>query len=173
MSAPPIPFVWSEAEKAFRPLPRFHNVASASYGDGEVVMLAPIEERSAKNHNHYFACIHQAWLNLPEDLAERLPTEEHLRKHALIKTGFADHRQFVCSSKAEAVRFAAFLRPLDEYAIVTVSEAVVTVYTAQSQSMRAMGKERFQDSKDRVLSFLAGLIQVDPAELSRTAKEAA
>ena len=56
---------------------------------------------------------------------------------------------------------AAFVRPMDEHAVVLISEAVVSVYTAQSQSFRAMGKERFQASKDAVLEALADMIGVE------------
>lgn len=81
--------------------------------------------------------------------------EEHLRKYALIRTGHRDERTIVCASKAEARRVAAFVKPLDEFALVLVNEASVSVYTAKSQSLRAMGKTAFQQSKDDVLGFLA------------------
>jgi hypothetical protein len=76
---------------------------------------------------------------------EEFPTAEVLRKKMLIRAGYADERSIVCASKAEAQRVAAFVKPMDEYAVVTVREAVVRVYTAQSQSIKAMGAKPFPD----------------------------
>ncbi len=165
MSAPPIPCVWDGQH--FTPLARFHNVAAAHYGAGEVVALVTHEERSTASHAHYFAALNEAWLNLPEDVGDRWASREHFRKHGLIATGHRDERTLVCSSKAEAQRVAAFIRPTEDYAVITVRDAVVTVYTAKSQSTKAMGREAFQKSKDDVLGWAAALIGVEPEALSR------
>lgn len=154
--APPILFRWTG--EVMEPHPRAMKDCDAFYVVGEAYRLVEHQERSQKSHAHYFSAIGEAWQNLPEHLAERFPSSEHLRKWALVKAGFADSRQLVASSKAEAIRLAAFIRPCDEYAVVTVSEAVITVWTPRSQSMKAMGKRDFQASKDAVLSILAGLI---------------
>lgn len=158
MTAPPIPCVWTG--QAFAPLPRFHNVAAGHYGEGEIVNVVAHEERSLRSHGHYFAALHDLWLSLPESMGDRWVSEEQFRKHGLIATGWRDERTIVCSSKAEALRLAAFVRPIDEYAIVTVREAVVTVYTAKSQSQKAMGKEAFQKSKDDVLGWASDQVGV-------------
>jgi len=55
----------------------------------------------------------------------------------------------------------------------TVREAVVTVYTAKSQSLRAMGKADFQASKDAVLGIVSEMVGTTPAELRREAGRAA
>jgi hypothetical protein len=47
----------------------------------------------------------------------------------------------------------------------------VTVLTALSQSRRAMGKKRFQASKDAVLAFVAELIGTSPATLAKEASD--
>jgi hypothetical protein len=167
MSAlPPITYVWSG--EAMEPLPRFHNLANASLVVGERYTLVEHQERSQASHNHYFAAINEAWQNLPEDIAANFPTSEHLRKRALIQAGYCDERTFVASSKAEAVRLAAFLKPIDDFAVVTVSGAVVTSYTAKSQSMKAMGRAEFQKSKDNILAILAEMIGTSPAALSQS-----
>jgi hypothetical protein len=168
---PVVIFQWSG--EAMVPRARFHNLANAHYVVGELYRLEAIEERSAVSHRHYFACIHDAWLNIPEHLADRFPTSEALRKFALIKTGYADERSIVCATKAEAQRVAAFVKPMDTYAVVAVSEAVVTVYTAKSQSMKAMGRKVFQESKDAVLGYVADLIGVTPDALAQRKREAA
>ena len=110
---------------------------------------------------------------MPEYLAERFATAEHLRKHALIRAGFRDERTIVASSKAEAQRIAAFVRPFDEYAIVVAKEATVIVYTAKSQSLRAMGRKEFAESKNAVLDEIAAMAGVEADDLRRNAGTAA
>ena len=139
------------------------------YVVGERYRLDHVEERSAATHAHFFACVNDAWENLPDNIAARVASPEHLRKFALIRTGYRDERSIVCSSKAEAQRLASFIKPMDDFAIVTTSEATVTVWTAKSQSMRAMGKKEFQASKDAVLDYLARMIGTTADQLGRAA----
>lgn len=134
---------------------------------GEVYRLEIVEERSAASHRHYFASINEAWQNLPEEAADRFATPEDLRKFALIKTGFHDSRSIVASSKAEASRIAAFIRGGSDFTIVVVNGSTITEYRAKSQSLRAMGKQEFQASKDAVLGYISDLIGVKPSELEQ------
>jgi hypothetical protein len=159
----PLPFVWDG--DAMRPLPGFADAAAARYGLGEVVTLAPVEPRSSPSHRHYFACVREAWINLPAEHAARFASEEHLRKWALIKAGYRDERSIVCASSAEARRVAAFIRPIDDYAVVTVEGPVILQFTAKSQAPACMGRAQFQASKEAVLAVLAELIGVEPAAL--------
>lgn len=169
---PPIEFAWDG--EAMVPATRFMaKLADQHYVIGERYRLVEEHGRSAKTHNHYFAAINEAWRNLPETLAEDYPTAEHLRKKALIRSGYADERSIVCASKAEAQRVAAFVKPYDHYAIVAVSEATVRVYTAQSQSARAMGAKVFQESKQAVLDFVDKLLGVPPGASAHNAEKAA
>ena len=163
----PLPFRWTG--EVMEPLRSFAKRCDAEFTVGEVYNLEAIEQRSAKSQAHYFASVNEAWQNLPENLVEQFPTSEHLRKWCLIRAGYAEHRNIVAASKAEAQRIAAFVKPMDSYAVVTVRDSVVTVHTAESQSMKAMGKQRFQESKDAVLSLLAAMIGTDPVELGRAA----
>lgn len=160
----PLIFTWTG--EAMQPLPRYHNLVNREFVVGETYRMEVIEERSAKSHNHYFACIAEAWKNLPDDAAERFSAPEALRKFALIKTGYHDSRSIVAASKAEAQRIAAFVRPSDEFAVVVVNEATVTVYTAKSQSLKAMGKQDFAASKNAVLDYCATLIGVQQRALA-------
>jgi hypothetical protein len=171
MSAPPITFRWSG--EAMEPVGRFSRECDRVYTVGEKYTLVEHQDRSQRTHNHYFASLSEAWANLPEDQAERFPTVDHLRKFALIKRGFADQADFVASSKAEAIRLAAFLRSFDEYAVVTIRDNVVTRWTAKSQNRRSMGAKAFAESKNAVLDYCASLIGVAPEALSRNAREAA
>lgn len=143
--------------------------ADLAYVVGELYQMVPHEDRSQATHNHFFASIGNAWQNLPDAMLDEYPTAEHLRKKMLVKCGYADERSIVCASKAEAQRVAAFVKPIDEYAIVVVREAVVRVYTAQSQNTRAMGKKAFQESKQAVLDAIDALLEVDRGESARQA----
>lgn len=139
----------------------------AEYVVGEIYRFERHEPRSMESHRHYFALIHEAWQNLPERLIDDFPSSEHLRKTALIKAGYCTKRQIVCATKQEAMRTAGFIQELDDYAIVTIEDKVVTVYRAVSQSIPAMGRKDFQTSKDRVLQIISDLIGVDVAALKK------
>jgi hypothetical protein len=155
------------------PPARLQKICDQYYVIGQAYLLGEHQERSMKSHAHYFACVNEAWKNLPEHLVERFPTPDHLRRFCLIRAGFANHREMVADSAEEAQKIAAFLRPVDPYAVVTVKDCVVTIYTAKSQDMRSMDKAEFQSSKDSVLDQLARIIGVTTDQLQQHAKEAA
>lgn len=171
MSETPILCTWQG--DSFTPASaRWQKEADKLFTIGERYLISTAEERSATSHRHYFAAINEAWMNLPESLAEEYPNAEKLRKHALIKAGYADSQTFACSSRAEALRLQTWLRPIDEFSIIRCAGATVTRYTAQSQSMKAMGKERFQQSKEAVLEVIAGMIGTTAATLDAQAQAA-
>ena len=165
----PLTFTWDGEAM----VPKSPRMADKLYVVGEEYRLAPHEERSINAHNHYFACLTESWRNLPEDLAMRFQSVEHLRKWALVKAGYRDERSIACSSKAEALRLGAFIRPMDDFAVVVVNEATVTVMTAKSQSMRAMGRAEFTDSKQKVLDVVASMIGVSSKTLAENSGRAA
>jgi len=148
-------------------MPRLPRHADRLFTVGQVYTLVEHAERSSASHRHYFALINEAFNSLPEHIADRWSTPDHLRKWCLIRAGYRDERSIVCASKAEALRVKSFIRPIDDFAVVVASEAVVTVYTAKSQSVKAMGRAEFQASKDAVITALADLIGVEPTTLSR------
>lgn len=155
----PIIFEWSG--EAMVPLSRFHNIANAEFTVGERYRMEAQEQRSLISHNHYFASLQGIWESLPERYGDAIPSVEHMRKWALIRTGYRDERSIVCASKAEAKRIAAFVKPMDDFAIVVVNEATVSVYTAKSQSMKAMGAKDFQRSKEAVLEYCQAMLDPD------------
>lgn len=168
MSEAPIAFTWQGY--GFVPAsPFWQRKADEAFTVGEHYKLMEHHERSLNTHNHYFASLQNGFDNLLDHQRDEFPTVEHLRKKLLVRAGYADERSIVCGSKAEAQRVAAFIKPMDEYAVVTVREAVVRVYTAQSQSMKAMGAKIFQESKQAVLDKLDALLGV---ELGATARAA-
>lgn len=167
----PILFAW--AGDAMVPVSRFKKEADARFVVGERYRMDVIEERSVKAHAAYFATVSDAWRNLPEDQSDRFPSPDHLRRFALIKTGFANSREIVCATNNEAVRLAALVKSLDSYSLAAVSDRAVQIWTAESQSYRAMGKERFMASQAAVREFCASLIGVAPDDLEREAGRAA
>ena len=55
------------------------------------------------------------------------------------------------------------------YAIGQVRGPVVTIWTPESQSVRAMGGKRFQESKTAIMEWIAGKLGVSPEQLRRNA----
>lgn len=180
MSRPvPVLYTWmdvdvADADGVVRTTPamvphrRFGNVCGRQFSLGESYMLDVEEFASTKSRRHYFACLRTAWLNLPESIAARYPTITHLRKAALIKTGYRTEQHLALANNDEALRVAAVIKTVDEFAILIVKENMVRVCVAQSQSTHAMNKQQFQESKVAVLDLVAGLIGVTAAELGRT-----
>ena len=163
----PIECHWDNDGQVFRPTSPYQaRRAAKDYGDGEVVRLVELPERSTASHQHFFASVEDAHASLPPLMAERFPSPEHLRKYALVKSGHCYSDSMVCSSHAEAARIASFVRARDEFSLVTVSKNVVTRYVPKSQSYRSMGKEEFAKSKDDVLRVIAELLDVSKSELS-------
>lgn len=140
---------------------------------GDVVIVEIDHPRSQNSHRHQFAEINEAWRHLPESLQEApwAASPETLRKHALIATGFADTYSIDCGAKATAERVRMALASAEAgkhgYAIAKVRGPLVVVWTPQSQSMRAMGGKRFQESKQAVLNWIAAQIGVETEELRR------
>ena len=139
---------------------------------GQRYRLVEEKERSQVSHNHEFAFLHEAWASLPDELLAQYPNPETLRKHGLIAKGFCTMVQHVCANKAEAERLAAILRPYDAYAVVVARGTVVTVYTAVSQSKRAMGAKQFQASKQALMEFVGDLLGVDPETIGKVGRAA-
>jgi hypothetical protein len=163
-SGTPVEMYWDPEADALRPTDGWLTRARREFVPGEIYHIAHQEPRSIASHNHYFASVEQAWKNLPELLAERFPTADHLRKYALIETGWFNSNSITGSSHEGALKLASFIRPLDEFAVVDVKESVVTVFTAKTQSFR-MGNDDFKKSKEDVLDYLAALIGVTTKQL--------
>jgi len=119
--------------------------------------------RSMASHNGYFAGLQELYHTMPEAVTERLPNFEMFRKFCLIRTGWRDEVSYPCATRAEAERWAARLRPLGDFAIVTIAGTTVIRWTAKSQSMRSMGKQAFQKSRDDVEAYARTLLDVDQA----------
>ena len=174
-NAPPIPFRWTGS--SFEPVGRFGKECDRHFVVGEIYRLVELEERSIASHRQEFAWLHDAWLSLPEEIAANFSSEDELRKHALIRTGWCHRVEHVYPSKAEALRQAATIRQhKGEYCIVVVRDTLVTVLTARSQKMRgtgAMKKDEFQRSKSDIMEFIGAMLGVTADDLQRNGGRAA
>ena len=165
----PRPVFLYEGDGEFKADARFHWQCDQDFTVGERYRMDVVEERSAVSHSHYFATVNEAWNNLREDHSKRFPTPEHLRKWALIQCHYCHAAPKVFSTKQDALTAAAMIRAADHYSVINVHDNIVTVYTAESQSYKAMGKDRFQASKTAVLELLASMIEVTPKQLEKAA----
>jgi len=165
----PLVFTWDgEAMQ----IAHFHRAdADKQFVIGQRYRLVEVDERSQASHNHFFATVHDVWSSLPDNLVERFQTEEVLRKHALIMTGFFRERRFAMESPAAARRLAATLKPIDldeDYAIIAVNDCVVVERRPLSQSRKGMPeKGQFNRSKQAVLEWISGLVGVTPEDLPK------
>jgi hypothetical protein len=161
----PTLFRWS-AERAVME-PTHPGLARSRFNDGADYLLAPVEHRSGKSHDHEFAWLSEAWKTLPEDVADMYPTAEHLRKRALIEAGYYHENVVDAGSVQAALRVAAFMRPLDDFALVVTRGPIVIRRTAKSQSRRSMDKAEFQASKTAIMEVVAGLLGVTVDQLAK------
>jgi hypothetical protein len=160
-------FTWTGS--SFDPLPRFEKRCDEEYVVGQRYRLEATEPRSIETHNHFFACVSDAWSNLPDHLADEFPSPSHLRAWGLIKAGFADKTVIKCASNDDAISAAKEFKKGEKIKIVEVSGRIVTVWTPHSQSKKAMGAARFQQSKTAVLQAIAELIGVPADEFGKAA----
>lgn len=166
MSLTPIVFEWDGEHMV--PLQRFAQRCDKEFVIGERYILNPHEARSHASHSHYFASIKSGWDSLPENIAARFPSPEALRKWALVKAGYADERTIVANNADEARKIGAVVRTLSEFAVIVIDDNIVRIFTAKSQSARAMpSKQEFQDSKQKVLDVIADLLEVKRSDLER------
>lgn len=172
MPAPAAPLLYTWEGDAFRPLNRFAAECDRRYIVGEVYRMELHEYRSDATHNHQFAWLKEAWLNLPEGIASEYPSPEHLRKRALIEAGYFDQTTTDAGSNAAAIRVAALCRGMDTFAHVVVRGSYVAVRTAKSQSVRAMGKADFQTSKTAIMDVIAAMIGTTAKQLERAGEMA-
>lgn len=130
------------------------------------------KQRTQASHNHQFAEIHDLWANLPISHAQApyAASAEAFRKHGLIVTGYCDVVTFSFATDEEAKEQAPKIAELarrgrdkrdpEFYALVVARGPLVVCSTPESQSYRAMGKDRFNASKAAVLDWGHSLLGV-------------
>ena len=148
-------------------------IADETFVVGSVYWLEVEQPRSGATHNHEFAWVKEAWLQLPAQFADQFPNPESLRKRALIDCGFYDETIIDAGTNAAALRVAVFIRGEDEFAYVVTRGPIVVRRKAKSQSRRAMGAADFQKSKTAILELISTMIGVSPETLQREAGKAA
>ena len=132
--------------------------------EGERLALDVIRSRSGRSHRHAFAELDAAWATLPESLqsAPWAANPEVFRKHLLIVCGFSNSRVITTASPIEARHIASIISQLATeahgYSIVDVRGGVITLWTPQSMSYRAMNRDEFQAVKDALLGAAANLL---------------
>src|SRR5215471_3997013 len=119
-------------------LPSRPELVERQFHPDQFVLLEPHHARSYQRHKAYFAQLAEAWSSLRSD---EFPSPDHLRKFALVQCGFYDERAVACESSKQAEKIAAFVKPLDDFAVVTVDGVVVRVLVAKSQSYKSMGRD--------------------------------
>lgn len=149
-------------------IPAKPTLADKTYVIGQRYWLEEMTERSLISHRHEFAFVMNGWENLNDALTEKFPSPGHLRKAALIATGW--HRETIidAGNKAAALRVAAYAKGEDEFAHVVARGQTVIVRKARSQRMQGrdrMDKAEFQKSKDDILGWISRLLNVEPQRL--------
>lgn len=157
----------------FIPLPYFAKRAAREFVVGETYNMAELQLRSMNSHRHFFACVNEAWNNLPDEEQERFPTPDDLRKWALTFTSHCDVKHYQAGSNQEALRVARVLRESHDYCRVEVNGRLVNYYVPHSQSLKNMGARTFQVSKDAVFDVLARKLSVTVEELEEAGRRAA
>ena len=128
-----------------------------------------VEHRSRESHNHYFHRIAEAWKTLPEALMDEHPSPEHLRHFALIKAGYCTETIVVCATNADALTLISHTSKKDTFALVNKVGRVVTIWSAESQSVPAMGAKKFQESKEAVFNVISAMIGADASQAGMAA----
>lgn len=159
--------------ESFAPLQRHAKHCDATFTIGERYFIEPIAPRNMAAHRAYFAQLRDAWVNLPESIAEQFPSPDHLRARSLIDAGYCTERLIDAGSKAAAERVAAYVRSAKDFSHVITRGPIVVIREPESQSVRAMGADRFKASMQAVLDIVAGMIGVSPDTLAKEAGRAA
>lgn len=167
-----IVFRWDEYVSGMFPERRFKLACDDAFTHGKSYHLDVQQPRRESSHRHYFAALDEAWANLPHqyDLEPWAQSREHMRAFALIRCGWCKTKVHQCASNAEAVRWAAIMRPSKPFSIVTAVRATVVEHHAVSQQRATMGAKDFMKSKWQVLDFVADLVGTTRAELEAAAR---
>ena len=160
MATETVVFMWDGAARAMLPLPS-HEEQYQEFVHGRTYWFERCEyaKRSQREHNRFFARLHELHQNLREEYVDRFPTETHLRKWCLIKAAWRKEQIYVYSSHTDAVLASTMVGAANEYAVVLVEDNIVTVYTAVSQSeLRMKDRRDFHASQDAVLAIAEQMV---------------
>ncbi len=153
--------------EAFYPEARFQWQCQQDYAVGEKYQFEALPMRSVASHNHYFAALTDAWLNIREDYPRKFPSPEHLRKWALVETGHCTENVTVYDTSKDARQAATRIRVRDAYVVMQVKGNVLYEWEPLSQAVLAQDPEKFQKAKTAVLDLLASMIGVKQKQLGK------
>ena len=173
MSRRPRPIVYIRVENHLVPQPRFMKLFDEQIAVGEEISLDRVLGRSLASHNHYFAALQEGFDNLAEEYAQEFVSVEHMRAWCLCKEGYCSTSTFALATAGDARKLRDQLKRDNDCAIIGVSDSIATIYTPFSQSMAAMGREQFEESKASVLARVAAMARTTPAELKKNAGRSA
>jgi hypothetical protein len=166
----PIAFRWNVVEGTMAPLPGgATKAAHERFEDGKIYRLVEEPEHSDESRGHYFAALKEIFETLPDHYAAQFVNITHMRKYALIRTGYCTEVPFVAADPQSAALVVKELSRSDDYPLVyqVPDTLVVRIARAKSQRKAAMSKEEFLASKWDVLGFLADMIGADRATVRR------
>lgn len=160
--------------KVMVPHRRFAALCGRQFVVDDDYALGPVDGIPSRSRAPLFIAAKEAWNNLPED-DNRFPSDEHLRKKALVHAGWAYHHQAPFDTVEDAKAHAIGLRKVDEYAVIVRKGCVVDCWVAKSIANGTPGltKEKFQEIKTKALDWIATLARTTRAELEANAGRSA
>lgn len=167
MSDAPIKAVWEG--DGFKPAsPYWQSKADEQFVVGVTYQISAIAGRSEQSHNHTFAVIVEAWHSLPDELLSTYPTAEFLRKRALVDIGHRNETLYACKSNAAALRLAAILRGMNQFAVIDVRDDTVRIWEARSMARNAVPDNKsWQDLKTRLLTRVGDIVGVSAEAMNK------
>ena len=126
------------------------------------------KQRSTASHNRWFAHLVDMFGNLPAAHAQApyARSAEAFRKHALIESGYCEAETLAMPTHDAAIAAAPFVSSLAKkahgYAVTVVRGTLIVCTTPESQSFKAMGKERFHASVAACEDWAERLLGVKP-----------
>jgi hypothetical protein len=171
--APQVVYEWTG--EVMRPLAYHEDLCAREFKPGKKYKLVEFSERSRETHDHFFATVAGYWQNWPEKYERELPDADHLRKHALIRTGHYIQSIMAHASLEVATSYIRnFLRYVEyaEGSITTTAAGTATVMRiAKTQRKKVMEAAEFAKSKQDVLDFCAAVTGVAPEDMAREVKK--
>lgn len=172
--APQVVFEWTGT--VMRPLAYHADLCARTFEPGKRYKLIEFSERSRETHDHFFATVAGYWQNWPERYERDLPSADHLRKHALIRTGHYLQSVMAHASLEEATAYVRdFIRYVDyaEGSITSTHGTATVMRIAKSQRKQVMDAAEFQKSKQDVLEFCQAVTGISPEQMLREVKKGA
>lgn len=109
----------------------------------------------------FFAKLRDVHSNLSPRHAQRWPSAEVLRKHALIAAGHCDTMTVAAGSKAAVEPLVEAFKAMDRYCIVVPSGTVLTIYRARSMSRKHLLRPQFHEVAEKCFAWIESQTGID------------